>query len=146
MQLVQRLAAMTKQVQGEEEKKVSSIHLVQQQEEEEEEKEEEEYRSRGAARAGAAAAAGACGDDGTADCTTDETKSLGSTVRPHHALVFSFFPSPVAFFHQLEILGLFPTPSPQEEINLGHHFLHHYPGQRETSFLPTNTPCRMDEL
>ncbi len=57
---------------------------------------------------------------------------------------FFFFPSPVAFFHQLEILGLFPTPSPQEEINLGHHFLHHYPGRRETSFLPTNTPCRMD--
>jgi hypothetical protein len=44
----------------------------------------------------------------------------------------------------LEIRGLFPTPSPQEEINLGHHFLHHYPGQRETSFVPTNTPCRMD--
>jgi hypothetical protein len=81
-------------------------------------------------------------------CTTDETKSLGSTVSPHHAFVFFFFwfPSPVAFFHQLEILGLFPTPSPQEEINLGHHFLHHYPGQRETSFLPTNTPCRMDGL
>jgi len=59
-------------------------------------------------------------------------------------LFFFFFPSPVAFFHQLEILGLFPTPSPQEEINLGHHFLHHYPGRRETSFLPTNTPCRMD--
>jgi hypothetical protein len=138
MQVVQRLAAMTKQVQGEEEKKISSMHLVQQQQPEEEEEEQHEQQQQ---RVRAVMT--------ELHCTTDETKSLGSTVSPHHAFVFFFFfwfPSPVAFSHQLEILGLFPTPSPQEEINLGHHFSHHYPGQRETSFLPTNTPCRMDGL
>jgi Flp pilus assembly protein TadB len=80
MQVVQRLAAMTKQVQGEEEKKISSMHLVQQQQPEEEEEEQHEQQQQ---RVRAVMT--------ELHCTTDETKSLGSTVSPHHAFVFFFF-------------------------------------------------------
>lgn len=86
MQLVQRLAAMTKQVQGEEEKKISSMHLVQQQQQQEEEEQHEQQQRVRAVMT-------------ELDCTTDETKSLGSTVSPHHAFVFLFFF--FGFLHQL---------------------------------------------
>jgi Flp pilus assembly protein TadB len=91
MQVVQRLAAMTKQVQGEEEKKISSMHLVQQQQQEEEEEEEQHEQQQQRVRAVMT----------ELHCTTDETKSLGSTVSPHHAFVFVFFFFFFGFLHQL---------------------------------------------